>query len=161
MGLARNKKVYTYEEAARMIADFCAYQERCHSEVRKRLFEYGMNRSEVDELLVELITGNFVNEERYARAFARGKFLHKRWGRNKIRRELKGKGVSEANIEIGLQEIKAELYHQTLQDLFERKASSLKEKNSFIRGRKIADHLIRKGYESHLVWDLVRTGNSD
>ena len=141
-----------------LIGDYCAYRERCHSEVRTRLFDYGMTPSEADELMMELITGDFLNEERFARAFARGKFLHNKWGKRKIVSHLKKKSISEVCIKLGLQEIDEEAYTKLLHVLLERKSGELKIKNQFTKNRKVADYLIRKGFESERVWDILRKG---
>jgi len=156
MPVQHTKKKYTPKEARELIGRFCAYRERCQSEVQQRLYDYGLHTGDVDEIMSELILQGYLNEERFARAFVRGKFLHNHWGRNKIVRELKAKKVSEPCIQLGLEEIDEEQYDQKLLNLLEAYDRKLKESNTYVRKRKIADHLIRKGYESLAVWDLIR-----
>lgn len=156
MALSRKKKTYTPKEARELIGRFCAYRERCQSEVIQRLYDYGLQKGDVEGITADLILGGYLNEERFARAFVRGKYLHNHWGRNKIVRHLKSKRVSEPCIRLGLQEIDDDHYLNKLNDLLEAYDSKLKESNVYVRKRKIADHLIRKGFESNLVWDRLR-----
>lgn len=99
---------------------FCAYQERSHHEVRNKLFEYGLFASEVDELMTQLITQGFLNEERFAKAYAGGKFRMKKWGRVKIKHELKAQGLTKNCIQRGLDEIDPTDYRKTLQQLLKK-----------------------------------------
>jgi regulatory protein len=146
----------TPEEAKKKILRFCAYQERSHQEVRNKLFELGLYASKVDEILAFLITEGFLNEERFARAFAGGKFRMKKWGRLKITRELEQRNLSARCIRMGLKEIDEDDYRKTLADLLERKNHQLDEPDAFIRRDKLARFAIHKGYEPDLVWELVR-----
>lgn len=135
---------------------YCSYQERCQSEVADKLREWSMNETQCDQVLAELIEQGFLNEERFARAYARGKFRMKQWGRRKIVQELKRKKVSEYCIKTGLMEIDEAEYNLALFELYQKKSRMVKDKNHFVRDSKIARYLINKGYESNLVWDLVR-----
>lgn len=148
-------KKYTLQEAREKIRRYCAYQERCHQEVRSKLYEYGLPRHSVDELLAELITEGFLNEERYARAFAGGKFRMKNWGRLKISHALEQKGLTQNCIAAGLSEINDEDYYDTLREVLVRKLPSLSDDNIFTRRHKLAEYAIRKGFEPELVWELV------
>ncbi len=154
--MARNKEKYEFKEAKILIGKFCAYRERSHSEVKARLYDYGLSRGEVDELMFELIRLNYINEERYARAFVRGKYLHNNWGRQKIKQHLKRKDVSDQNIAIALTEIKEEEYLQKLSEILDKKRSSIRGTNTYEINYKLAKYLIQKGYESTLVWDEIR-----
>jgi len=134
------------------ILHYCKYQERCHSEVRNKLYELGCNTAEVDEQLSSLITAGVVNEERFARAFARGKFRIKHWGRAKIRQQLKLKKVSEYCIRKAMTEIDEVEYTQTLARFAAAKVNELKrEPNIFIKKAKAYRYLVQKGYEQDLV----------
>lgn len=139
------------------ILHYCKYQERCHSEVRRKLFDLVSDKESADEQLAELIAADVLNEERYARAFARGRWRLKKWGRNKIVRELRAKSVSEFCIKAGLSEIDGDEYMAVLEQLAEKKLKELKsEKNIFIRKAKIYRYLAQKGYESDLVNDTLK-----
>ncbi len=144
------------EEAKKKILRFCAYQERCHQEVKQKLYELGLYASEADELMVYLITEGFLNEERFARVFAGGKFRMKQWGRMKITRELEARNLSPRCIRLGLQEIDEDDYRKTLNGLIERKYSQVSADNDFVRRDKLARYAIQKGYEPDLVWQTIR-----
>jgi regulatory protein len=143
-------------EVQEKIMRYCAYQERCHSEVRRKLSELGVSGDEADEIIVSLIKEGFLNEERFARLFAHGKFRLKRWGRLKITRELEMRGLTQACIRSGLQTIDEQEYLQTLEYLISRKEGEHREENIFVKRDKIADHVIRKGFEPDLVWDVLK-----
>ena len=137
-------------------ANFCAYQERTQQEVRKRLLELEVVGDEAEEIIVWLIENNYLNEERFARIFAGSKFRQKRWGRLKIRQELKMRGVSEYCLKAGMSEIDDEDYLQTLTDLLEKKAKEIKESNPLKRKQKLLSYALSKGFESDLVFDLMK-----
>ena len=154
--LKMNKKYYSKEEALQKAKQYCAYQERCHSEVKEKLYGFGLHKNDVDELLSELISENYLNEERFAIQFAGGRFRIKQWGRVKIKYALKQKQVSEYCINQALATIDEKDYNRTLEKLFEQKLKTLKtEKNSFVKKRKLQDHLVLRGFETGLVRKLV------
>ncbi|WP_194774981.1 regulatory protein RecX [Pararhodonellum marinum] len=137
------------------IAAFCAYQERCQQEVRSKLYDYGLYSDEVEDLLAVMITEGFLNEERYAKAFVRGKFGLKKWGRIKIAMELKQRKISENCIKIGFREIDPEAYTATLKSLVENKWNQLKDQDLFIRKMKVQRFLMSKGYEQDLIAEQI------
>jgi regulatory protein len=144
------------EKALQKICQFCAYQERNHKEVKEKLYSYGLYKDQVEELLSKLIQENFLNEERYAIAYAGGKFRAKDWGKNKIKYGLKQHQVSDYCIKKALKIIDEEEYVQKLQKLYTAKEKTLKsEKNIFIKKRKIQQYLMQKGYESSLINELL------
>jgi regulatory protein len=150
------KKYLTKEQALQKLKHFCGYQERCHSEVKEKLFRLGVSKNEHDEIISTLIEENYLNEERFAIAFTGGKFRVKQWGQVKIKYELKQKQVSEYNIKRALNEIDETAYYNTLQKLYKEKWNSLKgEKNLFIKATKTRDYLLQKGYESDLVKEIM------
>lgn len=151
------RKTLSESEARLKAASFCAYQERTQQEVRDKLYEYGLHRNSVEEVLSWLITENYINEERFAKAFAGGKFRIKKWGRVRILRELKQKGLSDYCIKKGMAEIEEEQYQQHLREWLEKKDAELKEKDLFIRKRKLAQFAIYKGYEPEEVWAILNT----
>jgi regulatory protein len=135
---------------------YCAYQERCHREVKDKLYGFGLNKKEVEEIISILIEENYLNEERFAIAFAGGHFRSKKWGRVKIKYYLKQKQVSEYCIKKAIRQIDEDDYLKVLQQLFNAKLKTLRsEKNIFSKKRKLQDHLIQKGFESNLVRELV------
>lgn len=153
-----NSRYHSKDEALQKAKQYCAYQERCHSEVKEKLYSLGMNKNEVDELLSELISNNYLNEERFAIQFAGGKFRIKQWGRIKIKYALKQKQVSEYCIKRALSVIDEHDYNKTAQKLFDQKLKLIKtEKNILIKKRNLQDHLMQKGFEADLVRKLIAT----
>lgn len=145
------------EQAFQKIRHFCAYQERCHREVKEKLFEFGIKSDQADEMISKLIEEKYLDEERYAIAFAGGKFRMKQWGKVKIIYELKNNQVSEYCIKKAIAAIDEEDYWRTLKKLFDTKVNSLEsEKNTQSKKRKIQSYLLQKGFESSLVSDLLR-----
>jgi regulatory protein len=143
------------KEALLKAANYCAYQERTQREVRQRLRDWGLLPDEAEGVIAELIIEGFLNEERYAKTYAGGKFRVKEWGRQKIAYELKLKGLSARNIQTGLAEIDDETYQATLSELLRKKAATLRKDSPLVRKQKLARFAIGKGYEPDLVWDLL------
>jgi len=140
------------EKATQKAKQYCAYQERNHEEVRQKLYTYGLYQDQVNSVLSQLIDENYLNEERYAIAFAGGRFRIKDWGRIKINYELKKHRVSQYCIKQALLNINEEEYQQKLEKLATIKLKSLKgEKNDFIKKKKLQSYLMQKGYESYLI----------
>lgn len=139
------------------IKHFCAYQERCHSEVRSKLMELHFWGDELEEAISELISEGYLNEERFARSYSGGKFRILKWGRKKIIQQLKFKKVSDYCIRKGLEEIDPSLYYETLKTLAGQKLQELqKEKSERIRNQKTIRYLLQKGYENDLILDVLQ-----
>src|SRR3954468_24055784 len=149
--MSMQKKYLTKEQAIQKLKQYCAYQERSHSEVEQKLWDLGVHRSEHDEILSVLIEENYLNEERFAKAFVGGKFRMKDWGRKKIYYALKEKKVSEYNIKKAMKEIDEEQYQKTLLELAEKKYGLLKSEQYLARKKKTMDYLLQKGFEQDLV----------
>ncbi len=150
------KKKYSPTEALAKILRYCAYQERSHKEVKTKLYGYGLYASQVDEIISQLITDGFLNEERFAKAFAGGKFRIKKWGRMKIKNELEFLGLTKNCIQSGLKEIEPSDYTKTLKNLIKKKSALIKEENLFKKRDKVARFVIAKGYEPEMAWEYVR-----
>lgn len=139
------------------ILHYCKYQERCHAEVRNKLYELGFTTPEVEQQIAELIGTGVLNEERFARAFAGGKFRMKQWGREKIKQQLKLKKISDYCIRKALTEIDGEEYERVLNRLAEKKAAEIKGDRSVLsRKSKLYRYLLQKGYERDLAMDMVK-----
>ncbi|MEO9100411.1 MAG: regulatory protein RecX [Ginsengibacter sp.] len=148
---------FTPEQSLPKIKQYCAYQERCHSEVRDKLYSFGLHKKEVEEIISTLISENYLNEERFAIHFAGGKFRMKQWGKVKIKQALKFKKVSDYCIKKALKEIDAKEYERVFQKLADQKLKTLKsEKNIFIKKRKLQDFLLQRGFESEMVREVVK-----
>ena len=149
---SRRAQRATPAEALKRAERYCAYQDRCHQEVRRKLYDLGLYGDDVDEVMAQLIESRFVDEERFARSFARGKHRMKGWGRERITRELKSRQVSDYCIRAGLSELDAGAYAKTLHDLLddyrERKGAGLDEWT--LRGR-LLQFGRRKGYSTDEV----------
>jgi len=149
-------KSYTVQEATKKIESYCAYQDRCHKEVVSKLKDMGMIPLAIDTIIAQLIEDQFLNEERFAKSFARGKFNIKKWGKNRIVRELKFRNISKYNITTALKEIEPEAYLTTLDDLALKRLQQITETNIQKRRKKLADYLLYRGWESHLVYEKLR-----
>ena len=149
------KKIYDKKSAKVKIEQYCAYQERSQQEVRDKLYDMGLHQKEVEELISELVVDNFLNEERFAISYARGKFRIKHWGKNKIKQNLKLKKVSEYCIKKAIKEIDPDEYYEILKTELQKKSDKLKDKDPFIRKNKIAQYLGSRGFEMDLIWDLL------
>jgi regulatory protein len=149
------KKRLTPAEARIRIQRYCAYQERSHRQVRSRLYDYGLYSDDVESAIAELITEGYLNEERFAKAFAGGKFRMKKWGKNKIEHQLKSQGLSKRCIATGLKEIDQEDYKKSMITLLKKKLLTIKEENPLIKKHKAGRFMIGKGYESDLVWQQL------
>jgi regulatory protein len=134
------------------IRKYCAYQERSQQEVRDKLYQYGLHKKDVEESIALLISEGYINEERFAIAYAGGKFRIKHWGRIKIRLALKEKKVSDYCIKKALMMIEEEDYYKTLKHLIRQQSLKVKESNIRKKNYKIAMHLISRGFESEAVW---------
>ena len=151
------KTVLSVEAIKRKLEHYCSYQDRCHKEVEKKLNEYNLIPVAKDTILLHLLEHNFLNEERFAKSFARGKFRIKKWGRQRITRELKFRNISSYNIKTALKEIDEQEYIDTLHQLVEKKNASISETNIFKRKKKIADFVLYRGFESNLVYEAINT----
>ena len=149
------RKILTKEQALQKLRQYCAYQERSHSEVQQKLYELGIRKQDHDEIISTLIEEDYLNEERFAKAFAGGKFRMKDWGRKKIFYALKEKKVSEYSIKLAMKEIDEEEYLKNLKELVEEKYNSLKEEQYLVRKKKTVDYMLQKGYEFDLVTKAV------
>jgi len=149
------KKSYTVLEATKKMEHFCAYQERCHKEVRAKLKTLGIIPMAVDQIMGHLIQENYLNEERFAKSYARGKFNIKKWGRKRIVQELKQRDISVYNIKAALSEIPEEVYREAFETLAQKRWHQLKDGKLEIKKRKLSHYLLYRGWESHLVYDMV------
>jgi regulatory protein len=149
-------ETYTLKEATRKLERYCTYQERCHKEVTQKLRDMGMIAAAIDEITAHLIQENYLNEERFAQSYARGKFTIKKWGRNRIVSELKFRGISKYNIKTALKEIDDDAYSTTLDALAKKRLAQIKEKGKQKRRKKLADYLLYRGWESNLVYAKLK-----
>jgi len=149
------KKIYTVNQALKKLEYFCSYQERCHKDVEDKLFKMNMIPEAKEKIILHLLEHNFLNEERFANSFARGKFRIKKWGKRRIIRELKSKGISTFNINSALMEIPEEDYLNTFNELAEKKFNTITETNNYKKKKKIIDYLLYRGWDTHLVYEKV------
>lgn len=150
------KDVFSIKEAIQKIEHFCAYQERCHEEVVSKLRSMKMDSEEIDQIMAHLIAENFLNEERFACSFARGKHRIKHWGKIRIINELKFRNISQTLINTALKEISPDEYLKTFHALAESHWESIQEKNILKKRKKFCDYMLRRGFESNLVYDKVK-----
>jgi len=149
------KKSFTVDEIKKKLEHYCVYQDRCQKEVATKMKEYLLIPEAKDLIFLHLIQHNFLNEERFAKSFARGKFRIKQWGKERIIRELKFKEISAYNIKTGLKEIDDDEYQETLYKITKNRNELIKETNRFKKKKKLTDFLMRKGYETSLIYKVV------
>ena len=138
------------------IKKYCAYQERSQQEVRDKLYTLGLHRREVEQIISQLVTENYLNEERFAIAYAGGKFRMKQWGKNKIKAALKQKKVSDYCIRKALNEINDKDYRKALDKLISEKIKAVKDENPLKKKYKVAQYIISRGFEAELVWEKLK-----
>ncbi|WP_445748166.1 regulatory protein RecX [Polaribacter sp.] len=149
------KKSYTVQEIQQKIAQFCVYQDRCHKEVEEKIKSYDLIPEARELILLNLMKDNFLNEERFAKSFARGKFRIKHWGKNRIVNELKMRDISSYNIKTALKEIDEKEYISTIYKITENRNNVISESNPYKRKKKLIDFLLRKGFETDLIFKTV------
>jgi len=144
------------DKAVQELADkarrFCAFQERCSSETKRKIKSMGANPLQTEFIITLLQDEGYLNDERFARAYAHGKFSNNRWGLNKIRHELISRNIDEAIISSALQEIDETTYREELQKLIEKKCNELKSRGVKNMKEKLVAFCVQKGYE----YDLIR-----
>ena len=151
----KQTKYLSKAEGLVKLQKYCAYQERCHQEVRTKLISLGIYGNDLEEIIAELIAGKFLNEERFARSFARGKFRMRHWGRIRIISELKFRKITDYCIRKAMSEIDEKEYHQTLREIIQKKRKNIKGKNIYETNNQIAKYVAGKGFESELIWMIL------
>ena len=149
------KKYWSATDARGHIQRYCAYQDRCHKEVRSKLLEHGIYGDLLEEIISELILDKFLDEERFSKSYARGKFRMKQWGRIKIKQELKLRSITDYCIRSAMKEIDEIEYLDTLKNLLVQKEKTLKPVNQWDRKKKLLDFALGKGYEYELIMELI------
>ena len=142
-------------EAQKKLEQYCAYQERCHKEVADKLKELGMIPAAMDNIISQLIQGNYLNETRFAQSFARGKFRIKKWGKNRIVRELKMRYISDYNIKMGMKEISDTDYESTFYQLFEKRKLEVAHLSKPEQKKKILSYLSYRGWEHPRIYNAL------
>ncbi len=152
-----NKKrlTYTIEEATILLEKYCVYQDRCHYEVEQKLRQMHIIKEGQEKIILHLFSNNFLNEERFAKSFVRGKYGQKKWGKIKIKFVLKEKGISDRNILSGFKEIDEDIYLSNLQHLALKKHELIREKNPYKKRQKLYLFLVQKGYEQDLINEVI------
>jgi regulatory protein len=149
------------EQVLDKMAKYCAYQERCVKDVTDKLRSYNIPQEAKDEILAYLLDNRFVDDERFAKAFVKGKVNQNGWGLNKIRFHLAQKGISKELIDNALQEQDAEIYRQRLVEILQVKSKSIKSESDFEKKRKLAAYAIQRGFEASLVWEVLKEDFGD
>ncbi len=149
------KKYFSIEEIKRKLERYCVYQDRCHKEIETKLREFVLIEEARNQIILHLLEHNFVNEERFSKSFARGKFNIKKWGKQRIIRELKLRDITAYNIKTALKEIDEEVYLTTVFEIAEKRNRLINASNIYKRKKKLSDFLMRKGYEFELIYSTV------
>lgn len=143
------------KDALNKAALFCAYQERTQQEVRDRLKGWGVLGDDAEEVIAELIQQNYLNEERFAKSFAGGKFRVKGWGKRKIKQHLQQRGISGYNLDQAMKEIASDDYRTTLTELLTKKRQTIHDDNPLVVKQKLVRYALSKGYESELIFSVL------
>lgn len=151
----------TYDAALQKMRRYCAYQERCHKEVRQKLYDMGAYPSDLEDIIATLIEENYLDELRFAELYVRSKFNQKGWGRIRLRRELKQRDISDYCIRKALSQIEDEAYEERLKSLLTKKAKMTSDDDIYNWRRKLAAYALRRGYESEMVWTWVKKYHPD
>ena len=151
-----SKSISSVEDILQKMEYYCSYQERCHIEVSEKLRSFVLNQAEKDRIIVHLIESNFLNEERFALVFSISKFHQKKWGKIRIKNELKARKISDYLVTKALKEIPSEEYEMTFETLAEKHWESITEKNDLKKRKKFCDYLLRKGWESERIYEKVK-----
>lgn len=151
------KKLFTFEETRQKLVNYCVYQDRCHAEVEQKMRDFVLIPEAREEILLYLMQENYLNEERFVRSYIRGKFYIKHWGKNKIRMNLKQKGISDKLISTCFNEIDDNDYEKTLRRLFENYYDKLSGLKNYQKKSKTITHLISKGYEYDLIMEVLKS----
>ena len=149
------RKSYTLEQALSKLQKYCTYQDRCHIEVERKLTEMRIIPQAKEHIIMSLIDGDYLNEERFTLAFVKGKFKIKKWGKIRLKAELEKRKISKYLIESALKQISEKDYLFTFEELANRKANSIKANSILLKKKKLADYLIYRGWESNLVYKKV------
>ena len=149
-------KPLTPDQVLDKMAKYCAYQERCVKDVRDKLKTFDIPQTEKDKILDYLLDNRFVNNERFAKSFVRGKVNQSGWGVNKIRFHLMQKGIDKELIEEALGQTDEEVYRQRLIDILKTKSKTIKADSDFEKKRKLAAYAMQKGFEGNLVWEVLK-----
>lgn len=148
-------KTFSIEQAIKKLEYYCAYQERCHQDVEDKLYSMKLSKGSREIVMLHLLENDFLNEERFSRAYARGKFRIKKWGKQRITKELKAKNISDYNIKSAMKEIDESEYYRTFDKLAEKRLLELNETDIYKKRKKLANYLLYRGWESDLVYKKV------
>jgi len=151
-----SKSTSSIKEIVKKLESYCAYQERCHLEVQKKLSDFDISEQEMSHIIVHLIQYNFLNEERFASVFSTSKFHQKKWGKIRIKNELKSRRISDYLINKAILTIPSEEYYGTFQILADKLWETITEKNNLKKRKKFCDFLLRKGWESNFIYEKVK-----
>ena len=157
----KSAKPHTPDQVLDKMAKYCAYQERCVKDVRDKLKTYDIPEEDKGKILEFLLDNRFVNDERFAKSFVRGKVNQSGWGMNKIRFHLMQKGIDKELIDEALQQTDEEVYRQRLMDILKTKSKTVKAVTDYEKKRKLAAYAMLKGFEGSLVWEVLKELKAD
>lgn len=133
----------------------CSRREFCSSDIRSKLQTWGIGDIDNEKIIDLLIKENFINEDRYAKAFVKDKFNYNKWGKIKITSHLKVKNIQSDIIRTALDSIDNELYLKVLKELMANHKRFVKAKNQYDLKAKMLRYGLSKGFESHLLYDIL------
>ena len=153
----QEKKLFPFQEIKQKLVNFCVYQDRCHSDVEQKMKEFVLIPEAKEEIILYLIKENYLNEERFARSYTRGKFYIKKWGKNKIKQQLRLKGISDKLIVKSFSEIDERDYQDTIRDFIEKLLLTYNGLKDYQRKQKLIKLLMSKGYEFEMIQNELKS----
>ena len=153
----QEKKLFPFQEIKQKLVNFCVYQDRCHSDVEQKMKEFVLIPEAKEEIILYLIKENYLNEERFARSYTRGKFYIKKWGKNKIKKQLRLKGISDKLIVKSFSEIDERDYQDTIRDFIEKLLPTYNGLKDYQRKQKLIKFLMSKGYEFEMIQNELKS----
>lgn len=153
----QEKKLFPFQEIKQKLVNYCVYQDRCHAEVEQKMKEFVLIPEAKEEIILYLIKENYLNEERFARSYTRGKFYIKKWGKNKIKKQLRLKGISDKLIAISFSEIDDLDYQLTIRELIEKLLPTYNGLKDYQRKQKLIKFLMSKGYEFEMIQNELKS----
>ena len=150
------KTTLTTNEIINKLEYYCSYQDRCHKEVEQKLRSFTLLPELKEQIIVHLIENKYIDEERFSKSFTRGKHNYKGWGKNRIVQELKFRDISKRNIDLALLELPNDIYLANFHTLSEKNWNAIKERKGQKKNKKFVDFLLRKGYETSLIFEKLK-----
>ena len=151
----KSHKYLTVDQALEKLRHYCAYQERCHQDVRYKLVNLGIRGDDLEDIIATLVEEGYLDEERFAHSFARGKLRINGWGIRKILQSLRQKKISEYNLRKVQEELDVTEYREVLIRMLTKKTRSMREQDQYVVRQKLFKYGTSRGFESSILNDVL------